>query len=80
MKVGDLVRMKRRRFWDLKGNHRLQYTEEPLLVLECAHWAVNVLYPDGNVRSDLAEGLEVISESRHTTLGHVHETVPAHNL
>jgi len=34
MKPGDLVRMKYIMFWHLKGNPRVQYTEEPFLVLE----------------------------------------------
>lgn len=63
MKSGDLVKMKRRMFWQLKGNRHQHYTEEPLLVLEQAHNAVKVIYSDGSVKSDLTEHYEVISES-----------------
>jgi hypothetical protein len=55
--------MKRRMFWQLKGNRHQHYTEEPLLVLEQAHNAVKVIYSDGSVKSDLTEHYEVISES-----------------
>ena len=34
MKPGDLVRMKYIMFWQAKNNARIQYTEEPFLVLE----------------------------------------------
>jgi len=34
MKPGDLVRMKYIMFWQAKNNPRIQYTEEPFLVLE----------------------------------------------
>ena len=62
MKAGDLVKMKYKMFWQLKGVMK-QYTETPLLVLEQAHNAVKVIYPDGTVKSDLVENYEVINES-----------------
>jgi len=64
MRVGDLIRMKYRTFWDLKRNNRMNYTEEPLLVLEHTGGAVKVLYPDGQIKSGIKEWYEVISESR----------------
>jgi hypothetical protein len=64
VKVGDLVKMKRTMFWMLKGNQHQHYTEEPLIVLETVHNAVNVIYPDGRVKRDLIDHYEVISESR----------------
>ena len=64
MKVGDLVRMKSRMFWDLKGNPYMHYTEEPLLVVEQAYQAFKLLFPNGRVVSCWADGYEVISESR----------------
>ena len=64
MKVGDLVKMKRTMFWMLKGNIHQHYTEQPLLVLEIIHNAVNVIYPDGMIKRDLAEHYEVVNENR----------------
>ena len=64
MKAGDLVKMKRIMFWQLKENRHQHYTEEFLLVLEQVYNAVKVMYPDGRVKSDLADHYEVISESR----------------
>ena len=63
MKSGDLVKMKYMMFWMLKENSHQHYTEEPLIVLETVHNAVKVIYPDGRVKSDLAEHYEVISEN-----------------
>ena len=66
MRAGDLIRMKFRTFWDLKRNSRMNYTEEPLLVLEVPEHgagAVKVLYPDGQIKSGIKEWYEVISES-----------------
>jgi hypothetical protein len=62
MKCGDLVRMKRRMFWVLKGNRHQRYTEQPLLVMEGWHSAVKLIYPDGTVKTDLAENYEAIDE------------------
>ncbi len=62
MKPGDLIRMKRRMFWTLKGNSHQRYTEELLLVLETAYNAVKVIYPDGRVKSDLKENYDVVQE------------------
>jgi hypothetical protein len=64
MKVGDLVQMKRRMFWDLKDNPYMHYTEEPLLVVEQAFTAVKLLFPNGRVVNCWPDGYEVISESR----------------
>ncbi len=64
MKSGDLVKMKRHMFWQLKGNRHQHYSEEPLLVLEQVYNAIKVIYPDGRIKSDLADHYEVISESR----------------
>ena len=64
MKVGDLVKMKYMMFWMLKGNENQHYTEQPLLVLEVIHNAVNVMHPDGRIKRELAEHYEVVSESR----------------
>ena len=64
MKVGDLVKMKRLMFWQLKENRHQHYSEQPLLVMEQAHNAVKVMYPDGSIKTDLTEHYEVISESR----------------
>ena len=65
MKVGDLVQMKYISFW-MKKNHRgsSPYTEQPLIVLETHANAVKVLYPSGEIKSDLAEYYEAINESR----------------
>ena len=64
MKVGDLVVMKYRMFWDLKRNNSMKYTDEPLLLLECSpqHGAVKVMYPSGQVRAGIEEWYEVVSE------------------
>jgi len=64
MKVGDLVMMKRTMFWQLKGNQHQHYSEMPLLVMEKAHNAVKVMYPDGSIKTDLTEHYDVINESR----------------
>ena len=63
MKAGDLVMMKRIIFWQLKGNRHQHYTEDPLIVLETAHNAVKVIYPDGRVKSDLKEHYKVVNEN-----------------
>jgi hypothetical protein len=63
MKAGDLVKMKRKMFWMLKENRHQHYTEEPLIVLETVYNAVKVIYPDMQIKSDLAEHYEVINES-----------------
>jgi len=66
-KAGDLVKMKFISFWMKKSNHgrpgHVAYTETPMLVLETAYNAIKVIYPDGRVKSDLAEHYEVISHS-----------------
>jgi len=54
--------MKRRMFWVLKGNRHQRYTEQPLLVMEGWHSAVKLIYPDGTVKTDLAENYEAIDE------------------
>ena len=65
MKAGDLVKMKYISFWMKKGGRQKSpYTECTLLVMETYANAVKVMYPDGMIRSDLAEYYEVISESR----------------
>ena len=68
MKVGDLVKMKHISFWMKKANHgrpgHVAYTEIPMLVLETVHNKVKVIYPDGLVKSDLAEYYEVVNETR----------------
>jgi len=64
MKIGDLVKMKHIMFWMLKENQHQHYTEQSLLVMEQVHNAVKVMYPDGHIKSDLAEHYEVINESR----------------
>ncbi len=61
MKVGNLVKMKYMMFWMLKGDRRQHYTEELLLVLETVSNAIKVMYPDGRIKSDLAEHYEVLS-------------------
>jgi len=63
MKRGDLVRMKCKMFWTLKENRYMNYSEEPLIVLEAAHNAVKLIYPDGKVKTDLAEHYEAIDEA-----------------
>jgi hypothetical protein len=55
--------MKRIMFWQLKGNRHQHYTEDPLIVLETAHNAVKVIYPDGRVKSDLKEHYKVVNEN-----------------
>ncbi len=61
MKTGDLVKMKKKMWWILKGNRYKMYTEEALLVLETAHNAVKLIYPDGSVKTDLKENYSVVS-------------------
>jgi len=67
MKSGDLVKMKFITFWMKKQGHgqagHVGYTETPMLVLETAHNAIKVIYPDGKIKSDLAEHYEVVSEA-----------------
>lgn len=66
MKAGDLVKMKYTTYWAKKNNPRgkytVKYTEAPLLVYEAAKGAVKILYPDGTIKTDLAEYYEIISE------------------
>jgi hypothetical protein len=64
MKIGDLVQMKKRMFWTLKGDPYMDYTEEPLLVVEHAYQAMKVLFPGGRVANCWSEDYEVISEDR----------------
>ncbi len=66
MKAGDLVRMTYVSFWQKKhrqGSRLIRYTETPLLVYESAHNAVKVILPDGQIKTDLKEYYEVISEA-----------------
>ena len=65
MKSGDLVKMKYISFWMKKQDTRpgnVPYTEDPVLVLETHANAVKVILPTGEVKTDLAEYYEVISE------------------
>ena len=63
MKSGDLVKMIYTSFWMKKSPQaRVPYTDVPLLVLESYENAVKVMMPDGQVKSDLVEYYEVISE------------------
>jgi hypothetical protein len=63
VKSGDLVQMKYVSFWRKKhGMQRVEYTEQPLLILEVAHNAIKVIFPNGTIKSDLAEYYEVINE------------------
>ena len=64
MKVGDLVVMKFAMFWTAKMNKHITYTNRPGLVVEVCHNAIRVLCHDGQVKRDLSEHYEVISESR----------------
>jgi hypothetical protein len=62
IRIGDLVKMKRRLFWVAKTDRGMTYTEQPCLVLETYPNAVKVLYSDGLVKCDMAEHFEVINE------------------
>lgn len=65
MKSGDLVKMMYTSFWMRRKKSpktRIPYTDAPLLVLESYENAVKVMMPDGQVKTDLAECYEVISE------------------
>ena len=66
MKVGDLVQMKKRMFWTLKGDPYMDYTEEPLLILERDpfYQAMKVLFPNGRVVNCWPEDYDVINEDR----------------
>ena len=75
MKIGDLVKMKPIAFWQLKAHRPQHYTEQPLLVMEQAHNAVKVLYPNGKIKSDLAEHYDVISEGIELTDGELEDVV-----
>ena len=63
IKIGDLVRMKPKMFWILKGHSSRRYTETPLLVLETAYNAVKLLHPGGLVKSDLKENYKVVQKA-----------------
>ena len=68
MKVGDLVKMKYAMFWKVKDNPRITYTEQLCLVLETSRYgscdSVKLLFPDGEIKRDLVEYWETVSESR----------------
>ena len=56
--------MKRRLFWDLKGDPHNHYTEQPVLVINHDYNAIKVLYPDGSVKASLAEWWETIDQNQ----------------
>jgi len=61
MKTGDLVKMKHIMWWRLQD--RKDFTKDVAIVLETAYNAVKLFYPDGKIKSQLADHYEVISES-----------------
>ncbi len=63
MKPGDLVKMKYIMFWQAKNNPRIQYTEEPFLVLEnVGETVMRLLDPrSGRKVKALVESYEVVS-------------------
>ena len=64
MKAGDLVKMTYISFWQKKRPQvSVAYTEIPLLVYESAFNAIKVILPNGQIKTDLKEYYEVISES-----------------
>ena len=64
MKQGDLVKMKYITFWMKKnGTSGIPYTEKPLLVYESAHNAIKVILPSGEIKKDLKEYYELISQA-----------------
>ena len=68
VKVGDLVRMKYFTFWQKRQGLRhnvggIPYTEQPLLIYEIANNAIKVILPSGQIKADLKEYYEVVSEA-----------------
>ena len=63
MKPGDLVKMKYIMFWQSKNNPRIQYTEEPFLVLEnIGETVVRLLdHRSGRKVRALVESYDVVS-------------------
>ena len=62
MKVGDLVQMKYVMWWMLQD--RKNFTKEVALVTEIDYNCLQLLFPDGMIKRNLAEHYEVVSESR----------------
>ena len=62
MKAGDLVKMKFTMWWMLAD--RKDFTKEVALVAEIDYNCLQLLFPDGMIKRNLAEHYEVISESR----------------
>ena len=60
MKVGDLVKMKYAMWWNWRPGS--DYAP-PGIVITRSYNALTLLYPDGEIRRDLAKRYEVISES-----------------
>jgi hypothetical protein len=56
MKVGDLVRLKRKSKYFSNCNG-------PLIVIESAYNAIKVLYPDGRIKTDLIRRYTVINKA-----------------
>ena len=63
IQIGDLVRMKYISFWQKKRAWtKVPYTEVPLLVMELYANAIKVMFPDGSIKTDLAEYYEALYE------------------
>ena len=62
MKAGDLVKMKFIMWWMLQD--RKDFTKEVALVTEIDYNCLQLLFPDGMIKRNLAEHYEVINESR----------------
>ena len=62
MKVGDLVKMKHVMWWMLQD--RKDFTNDVALVTMVDYNCLHLLFPDGQIKRNLAEHYEIINESR----------------
>lgn len=64
MKVGDLVKMTARSFWELKYNPNISYTTSVATVIESGTHIMDIMWPDGKFDRIDKDLFEVINESR----------------
>jgi hypothetical protein len=63
MKVGDLVKMTYRSFWDLKSNPNISYTESVATVITSGTHIIEIMWPDGKLARIDKILFEVVSET-----------------
>jgi hypothetical protein len=61
MKIGDLVKMTDRSWWDLKANPNVSYTKSVATVIKSGTHIIEVMWPDGKFDRRDKDLFEVVS-------------------